>query len=186
MVLRVVGGSASGVVLRQPGRATRPSSARLREALFSILESADLLHAPALDLYAGSGALGIEALSRGIGQCTFVEQDRRACRVITENLARSGVAGGQVVQGRVGRWRADGALNARLVIADPPYDDDGAWASIESSLEGGLAKEAAIVLEHTARSQAPAELVGVPLWRDRRYGDGALAFYCWREGDPSE
>ena len=177
MPLRVIGGSAGGIELRQPGGATRPTSARLREALFSMLEAADLLRSPALDLYAGSGALGIEALSRGLEHCTLVEADRRACDTIKGNLERTRLTGGTVVRGRVGRWRADPEHPVSLVIADPPYDDPAAWSSIEESVQQALTADATIVVEHASRQPPPAQLAGRPLWRDRRHGEGAVAIY---------
>lgn len=183
MPLRVIGGSAGGIELRQPGGATRPTSSRLRESLFSMLEAADLLRSPALDLYAGSGALGIEALSRGIKECTFVEADRQACGTIKENLQRTRVAGGSVIHGRVGLWRADPEHRVCLVMADPPYDDSASWSSIEDSLHDALTADATIVVEHAARHMPPAECAGRPLWRDRRYGEGAVAIYRAEHAD---
>ena len=177
MPLRIIGGSARGIQLLQPGGSTRPTSARLREALFSILDSARLLRSPALDLYAGSGALGIEMLSRGVERCTFVEADGPACATIKQNLERAHVTGGTVVRGRVGRWRADPDRPVSLVIADPPYDDAESWSLIEASVHDALTTDATIVVEHAARHAPPAELAGRPLWRDRRHGDGAVAIY---------
>ena len=88
-MLRIVAGSARGLTLLQPtGRGTRPTSGRLREALFSMLEAADVDFSEVLDLYAGTGALGIEALSRGEGRSTFVESDAQTCALIRENLDR--------------------------------------------------------------------------------------------------
>lgn len=177
MPLRVIAGSAGGIQLRQPGGVTRPTSARLREALFSMLDAADLLRSPAIDLYAGSGALGIEALSRGVQQCTFVEADRRACDTIKDNLERTRLTGGTVVHGRVGRWQADPQHPVSLVMADPPYDDPASWSSIEASVHNALTADATIVVEHAARQPPPAELAGRQLWRDRRHGEGAVAIY---------
>ena len=93
------------IIRRLFSGATRPTSARLREALFSMLEAGGMLRSPVLDLYAGSGALGIEALSRGLERCTFVEADGRTCGVIRANLERVGLPGGAVVRGTVGRWQ---------------------------------------------------------------------------------
>ncbi|MSQ37743.1 MAG: 16S rRNA (guanine(966)-N(2))-methyltransferase RsmD, partial [Chloroflexi bacterium] len=91
-MVRIIAGSARGLTLLQPrGRGTRPTSGRLREALFAILEAADADFSEVLDLYAGTGALGIEALSRGEGRCTFVESDARVSALIRENLGRCGL-----------------------------------------------------------------------------------------------
>ncbi len=143
-----------------------------------MLDAAAVDMSETLDLYAGSGALGIEALSRGAGRCTFVEQDARACLTARENLRRVGLEGrGHVVRGRVGRWRAGPRPGVTLVLADPPYHDDAAWPAIERTLAGALAEGVLLAVEHSARHEPPATLVGLPLWRDRRQGDGAVALY---------
>ena len=179
MPLRVIAGSARGVRLQTPhGSATRPTSARLRESLFGMLEAADADLSSVLDLYAGSGALGIEALSRGAGRCVFVESSRRVCRVLRDNLERAGMGDrGEVVSGRVGRWRPHEDERFTLVLADPPYDDGDAWRAIERAIEGAIAPGALIAVEHAARNQAPATLGGCAVWRRRRQGDGAIAAY---------
>lgn len=177
--LRVIAGSARGRVLRLPaGAATRPTSGRLREALFSMLEAADVDFERALDLYAGSGALGIEALSRGAERCTFVESDVRALAAIRANLANAGFeAQAVVIRARVGQWRPAAGVLYTLVLADPPYDDAAAWDAIERSVQGNLAPGATLVVEHAARRGLPSRLAGLALWRDRRQGEGAVAIY---------
>jgi 16S rRNA (guanine966-N2)-methyltransferase len=178
--LRVIAGSAGGIELRQPRGRTRPTAGRLRESLFAMLEAAGVDFDAVLDLYAGSGALGIEALSRSDGHCTFVEADARAAEVIRENLRRTRLAErGRVAVARVGRWRASASAKApyTLVVADPPYDDAAAWADIESTLEGALAAGAVVVVEHAARLEPPDAVAGLPRWRDRQQGEGAVAIY---------
>ncbi len=177
--MRVIAGSAGGRELRAPpGRSSRPTSERLRESLFAMLEAADVEMTETLDLYAGSGALGIEALSRGAERCTFVEEDARACATARENLRRVGLEErGEVLRGRVGRWRAPAGRACTLVLADPPYDDAAAWAAIEHSLADALAEGAVLAVEHAARREPPAALAGLPLWRDRRQGACAVALY---------
>lgn len=142
-----------------------------------MLEAADLLRSPALDLYAGSGALGIEALSRGVGQCTFVERDRRTCAVISENLRLVDLDGGTVSSGTVGRWRPAHQERFALVLADPPYDDAAPWAAMETTLADALTADASIAVEHEARRTPPDQLAGRQLWRDRKHGDSAVAIY---------
>jgi 16S rRNA (guanine966-N2)-methyltransferase len=178
-VLRVIAGSARGVLLRMPPRAgTRPTSGRLREALFAMLTSAGVDGSRVLDLYAGSGALGIEALSRWDGHATFVESDARAAAVVRENLQRAKfVEQADVVVSRVGRWRAVGGEPYTLVLADPPYDDAASWAAIEQTVAGALTPDALIVVEHDARQSPPETLAGRECWRDRRQGAGAVAIY---------
>ena len=172
---RVIGGTVGGIELRWPKTgATRPTTGKMREALFSMLEAADGSFDEVLDLYAGSGALGIEALSRGDGHATFVESERRAIAVIRENLGRVGFTGrATVVAGKVGRWTPPEDARYTLVLADPPYDrgtydGGGAWGAIETTVRGSLAEDTAVVVEHDA---------GLSLWRDRRHGAGAVAIY---------
>ncbi len=199
----MIGGAARGIELRAPkGGGTRPTTGRLREALFAMLESAGASFDEVLDLYAGSGALGIEALSRGHGRATFVETDRRAAELIRENLDRVRLASqGTVVAGRVGRWRPSEDARYTLVLADPPYEtganvrdreasrpsyhggsaaadaSPSIWRDVDATVQGHLADGAIVVVEHNARSEAPAVLAGLPLWRDRRHGAGAVAIY---------
>ena len=177
--IRVIAGSARGVSLRGPrDRRTRATTGRLRESLFGMLESASVDLSAVLDLYAGTGALGIEALSRGDGRCTFVEEDASACRTIRENLRRAKLTPrGDVVRGRVGRWRPQPQAAYTLVLADPPYGRAGSWDEIESSVEGSLATHAVLAVEHAAREHPPDALLGRSMWRDRRQGDGAVAVY---------
>lgn len=183
MTLRVNAGSARGVQLRTPsGAGTRPTSARLRESLFAMLESANADFDSVLDLYAGSGALGIEALSRGAEHCLFVESNYRACRVIRDNLGRAGVSDrGEVVTARIGHWRPPEGVIFTLVLADPPYDDIGSWEAIERAIDGALAPTVLIAVEHSARNEAPVTLGGCPVWRQRRQGDGAVAAYGYTD-----
>jgi 16S rRNA (guanine(966)-N(2))-methyltransferase RsmD len=176
---RVIAGSARGVELKWPRSGkTRPTTGRLRESLFSMLEAAGVSFDAVLDLYAGSGALGIEALSRGGGEATFVESDPRAAAVIKDNLRLARVeARGRVVVGKVGRWRPPEGARYTLVVADPPYDDAAPWQAVEHAAAGALADGAAVVVERDARREAPTVLAGLPLWRDRRQGSGAVAIY---------
>ena len=140
-MVRIIAGSARGLTLRQPpGRTTRPTSGRLREALFAMLEAADVDFSEVLDLYAGTGALGIEALSRGEGRCTFIESDARVSALIRENLGRCGLeARGVAIAAQVGRWRPPAGAAYTLVVADPPYDDPAAWSAIQDTVRGALA-----------------------------------------------
>ena len=186
--LRVLGGVARGVTLRGPrdGR-TRPTAARLRESLFGMLDSADDDMSEVIDLYAGTGALGIEALSRARGRCTFVEADAGACRVIRENLRRVHCDDrAVVVRARVGHWRAPPEAAYTLVLADAPYDDADAWSEIKRSIGGALAQHAVLAVEHPARERPPPALLGRAMWRDRRQGDGAVAVYRPAQGKDVE
>lgn len=177
--LRVIAGSARGLLLKRPrAEVTRPTAGRLREALFAMLEAAGTDFSAVLDLYAGSGALGIEALSRGDGTATFVEADARAAAVIRENLAHVRFTDrGRVVVSKVERWRATPGERYTLILADPPYDGAAPWGAIESAVTDVLAEHAVIVVEHDARTEPPEMLAGRVLWKDRRQGAGAVAIY---------
>ncbi|MDA8039304.1 MAG: 16S rRNA (guanine(966)-N(2))-methyltransferase RsmD [Actinomycetota bacterium] len=146
--MRVIGGQAKGHRLRVPSLAgLRPTSDRVREAVFDVLESRGLVEGAAvLDLFAGSGALGIEALSRGAASAVFVESDRRAARAIEENLTVLGPIGGRgrVVRAQVVSFLSGGAT-ADVALVDPPYSF-GEWAVLLELLAGTV--EIA-VLEHT-------------------------------------
>lgn len=146
--------------------------------MFGILDAAGAPLESVVDLYAGSGALGIEALSRGAARCVFVDASRRACRVVRENLQRSGFAGrAEVATARVTRWRPRADARFTLVLADPPYDDHGAWTDIGRAVTDALHGDAVIAVEHSARTIAPPSLAGCSRWRERRQGDGAIAVY---------
>lgn len=138
-VMRVVAGTARGRQLRSPrGRAIRPTSDRAREGIFNSLGSLiDLEGATALDLFAGSGALGIEALSRGAAAVTFVDDDRAAVELIRANLAATALDGGSVVRADAVQYlRAAPAFD--VAFADPPYAFDD-WPALLAGLRAGVA-----------------------------------------------
>lgn len=185
--MRITGGTLRSRTLRAPrGSATRPTTDRVREALFGILASAGTLEgANVADLYAGTGALGIEAVSRGARRATLVESARPALAVLRSNVASLGVEHlVHVVAGHVGtpacaaRLASDGPFD--LVLADPPWADvdsgEVATALAALAASGALAPHATLVLEHSSRSQAP-EMAGLAREATRRYGDTALTFY---------
>jgi 16S rRNA (guanine966-N2)-methyltransferase len=174
-----VAGVAGGRRLAVPARGTRPTSDRVREALFSSVEAAlDLDGARVLDLYAGSGALGLEALSRGAAAAAFVENDAGALRVLRRNLAELGLPGATVHAGKVATVLASPADAAYdLVVADPPYQlsDADLAVVLDALVAGGFTEPGSlVVVERATRSgdpRWPAQLVAD---RVRRYGDTAL------------
>lgn len=178
---RVIAGSARGRRLRVPASGVRPTGDRAREALFNSLGSLLALDgARVLDLYAGSGALGLEALSRGAAEAVFVESGPRVLPVLRENLATLGLPGGRVVAGSVPTVLARPAPGEfDLVLADPPYATgvEEVHAVLEALASGGwLASEAVVVVERPAREQPwewPTPLTGL---RDRRYGEAQLRY----------
>ena len=171
--MRVVAGKHRGRRLRAPsGRGTRPTSDRVREALFSILGPVEGLRV--LDLFAGSGALGIEALSRGAAHVTFVERDHRAADMIRANLEGLGEEGDVVVRDALGWLRAAApGTGYDLVLVDPPYDSaDRLAAPLSRDLPGVLAAEGLIVIESDRRRPLTLDL---PVADERTYGDTRIA-----------
>jgi 16S rRNA (guanine966-N2)-methyltransferase len=133
-----------------------------------------------LDLYAGSGALGIEAISRGAQWCDFVEQDRAACDAIRENLRLTGFESqAHVYHLQAGRALAKLTGPYTLVLADPPYEDNTALPLLESLTASCLAEEGrtVLVLEHSARHDPPTNLGRLALVNSRRHGDSAISIY---------
>jgi 16S rRNA (guanine966-N2)-methyltransferase len=169
--VRVVAGEARGRRLQAPpGTLTRPTLDRVRESLFNALVSLDAIEgAVVVDLFAGSGALGIEALSRGARHCTFVDRDAVARRVVEANLAATGLASRATVSGGDAlRWLAGAAGPVDLVLLDPPYaTDDATWAQLLAGV-AAVAPEGVVVIE-TDRELALEDGWGV--LRQKRYGD---------------
>jgi 16S rRNA (guanine(966)-N(2))-methyltransferase RsmD len=183
--VRIIAGRLKGRRLDAPAwPGLRPTSDKLRETLFNVLQH-EIAGARMLDLFAGTGAVGIEALSRGAAHVTFVERDRRACRLLEENLRRCGVGEGYTIE------RADAlAFLVRcpaafdLVFVDPPYAEPDLEAIVHAGIatvtDGGV-----LVLEHASRRVAPEPAVaggGIAPFRVLKSGDSALAFY--RRPDP--
>ena len=175
--MRVIAGSARGVPLRAPrDTGTRPVTDRVKETLFGILGER-VPGARVLDLYAGSGALGIEALSRGAEHATFVERGRQALEAIRHNLARTALqARASVHGGDVMRFLAGGGTGARydLAFVDPPYAERDILAPLER-LVPLLSPEADVVVKHFWRNEIPVP-PGMARWRERRFGETALTF----------
>ena len=183
--MRITGGRFSSRALRAPkGRATRPTTDRVREALFGILVSAGMVErARVLDLYAGTGALALEALSRGAARAILVESSRDAIAALKANVAALGLErSAQLVAGDVGRLTDQVARAGPydLVLADPPWamiDGGEAGAALSALVQSGAISPAGwLVLEHAARSDPP-DLDGLLRHDVRRYGDTALTFY---------
>jgi 16S rRNA (guanine966-N2)-methyltransferase len=176
--VRIIAGTHRGHrIAAPPGDRTRPTGDRVREALFSIIGPVD--GAAVLDLYAGSGALGLEALSRGALRCVFADDDRVACRTIEANLDKTRLVGGRVLRrDAVGVMREEAAAGRKydLVLADPPY---GRWVEIEprlaEALPGILTPDALVVIETDARTEPELPLQPV---MTRRYGSARLTVYA--------
>jgi 16S rRNA (guanine966-N2)-methyltransferase len=176
-VTRIVAGAAKGRPLAVPPRGTRPTSDRAREALFSTLAGLlDLDGARVLDLYAGTGAVGLEALSRGAAHVTFVESDRAAAGIVQRNVDAVGLPGARVV-----RATAEVFLRERpgepfdLVFADPPYAlDETALAAVLAALADRLTSGGIAVVERSARGPEPHWPDVIQSVKQKRYGEGLL------------
>ncbi|WP_433264162.1 16S rRNA (guanine(966)-N(2))-methyltransferase RsmD [Actinosynnema sp. CS-041913] len=176
---RIVAGVAGGRRLQVPPRGTRPTSDRVREALFSSLEAlVDLDGARVLDLYAGSGALGLEALSRGAAHATFVESDKRAAEVLKANAKALGLPGATVVN-----RTAEAVVGAPadepcdVVFADPPYavTDEELGRVLHALVDQGwTGGDSLVIVERAARSAEPIWPRPLESLRTKRYGDTAL------------
>jgi 16S rRNA (guanine966-N2)-methyltransferase len=159
----------------------------VREALFSALDALGADFSRVLDLYAGTGALGIEALSRGAAWCDFVERDRGMAEVIRENLRLTGFELRSKVY-PVPTERALKRLKAQytLVLADPPYADVAAIGVLAALVVSPLrAEDAIVVLESSARDEPAASLGPLCLIRVLRHGDSAVSIYCPPGGGPT-
>ena len=194
---RVIAGEARGRRLAVPeGRDTRPTSDRAREGLFATIRSitGSLAGARVLDLYAGSGAVGLEALSRGAGRVLLVESGARAARVIRENIQAIGLAGAEVITDRVERVLARGpapvggsapAEKYDIVFADPPYalaDQDVTAVLTALADRGWLAPGALVVVERATRSGPVNWPDGYRHDRARRYGEATFWYGLAPEG----
>jgi 16S rRNA (guanine966-N2)-methyltransferase len=182
-VTRIIAGAAKGRRLAvPPGTGTRPTSDRGREGLFASLVSirGTLRQARVLDLYAGSGAIGLEALSRGAERVIFVESDARAARVIRANIESVGLPGASVKTSPVARVLARGPAAEPpfdLVVADPPYaagEDEVTAMLVALSLHGWLAPGALVAVERATRSRGVTWPPGYVPDRSRRYGEATF------------
>lgn len=177
--MRIVAGTARGRRIETPpGDAVRPTTDRVREATFNALWSMDVIDdATVLDLFAGSGANGLEALSRGVAHATFVERDRRVADLVRRNLAHLGFADrAEVVVGDAAIL-APGLGPVDLVLCDPPYDFDG-WDELLRALR------AEVVVAESDRPIEPVE--GWELARSKRYGSTFVTILIAAPHDPSE
>ena len=176
---RIVAGQAKGRRLLVPGRGTRPTSDRAREALFNTLRAHLTIEgASVLDLYAGTGAVGLEALSRGAARVVFVERDRTAAALLQRNIDAVALPGARLLCRPVTAVLSGPGVDPYdLVFADPPYDlADDELGEVLASLvgRGWLAAGATVVVERSARGAEPLWPEGITLVTDKRYGEGRL------------
>ena len=179
--MRIIAGTAGSIPLKVPRSLTRPTTDRVREAMFSVL-AAKLAGARVLDLFAGSGSLGLESLSRGAAEATFVESNGAACAIIGENLQKSRLEGARVQRRDVLSFLSTTpAGHYDLIFADPPYARDEATLALLTALvtlpalAAALAPEGIFVLE----SFASVALPETPLWevvREKTYGSTRVSY----------
>ena len=172
--MRIIAGTHRGARIAAPrGLATRPTGDRVREAAFNLIGPVD--DARVLDLFAGSGAMGLEALSRGAASVTFVESDRTACRTIAQNLEKLRLTGARVTCGDAISALRQESRTYDLVLVDPPYEE---WAALEPKLAEllprVLADDGLLVVETGARTEPSLPL---PQRTSRRYGSARLTLF---------
>jgi 16S rRNA (guanine966-N2)-methyltransferase len=172
--VRIIAGEKRGARIAAPkGLATRPTGDRVREAAFNLIGPVD--EARVLDVFAGSGAMGLEALSRGAASVTFVESDRGACRTISENLEKLKLTGARVVCSDALWALRQETRTYDLVLVDPPYE---AWAELEPKLAAQLprllAPDGLLVVETGSRTEPQLPL---PIRTSRRYGSARLTLF---------
>lgn len=181
MSLKIIGGAFGGRnLVTLPNLDTRPTANRMREALFNIL-AFDIKGRRALDLFAGSGALGLEALSRGAASVTLVESSRKACEVIAKNIALCNVTTrARLVCGPVERFKEPGECYD-LVLMDPPYNRQFVEGTLKFLAAANLLLPAAtVVAEHEAGYAPVFNNCDFRLMQCRTYGKGALSFYKYK------
>ena len=192
---RVVAGTARGRTLVSPGEGTRPIGDRVKQTLFAILEPR-IRDRSFLDLFAGSGAAGIEALSRGAREAVFVEREPGAVRAIERNLAATALAGpnARVLRSQVGTWFNSGAKPGApyaAILIDPPYDLpellDAALSSIATAGPGALLeRDGVVVAKHFWKTPPPARIGLLRSARERRFGETTLTFLTWANEEGEE
>ena len=179
--MRIIAGSAGRCAIKVPAAVTRPTTDFIRQAIFSILAQR-VETARTLDLYAGSGAIGLEALSRGASSCVFVDDHRQACAVITDNLATTRLTGGRAVKADVIAFLKRDSATYDLIFADPPYwHHHGEKDHVADLLQSGLlaprlAPGGWFIAEISAHQPSPAA-PDLTLTDRRHYGGSAILFY---------
>ena len=177
--MRVTTGKARGTPLKAPaGQLTRPTADKVKEALFNIIQF-EIADAAVLDLFAGSGQLGIEALSRGASRAVFVDHREDACAVVRENLRRTGLEGqGSVVRADYAAYLNSCRDTFQLILLDPPYSETFLENSIKKLVEIDILQSGGIIgLERPVGKDFPLEFSGYSRSRDYKYGKTLLTFY---------
>ena len=189
--MRVSGGDARGTRLKGPVVAgVRPTTERVRAAIFNILNEDQVLGCRVLDLFAGTGSLGIEALSRGAAWADFVERNRRQSRDLQDNLDRAGYTdAGRVHCAEVFQWLRqavpDGSAPYDLALLDPPYRMGNPGPMLAALDEATVVRPGgSVIVGHSSREELPEMVGSLRQYDRRRYGDNAIAFYGRRPSEP--
>lgn len=182
--MRVIAGQAKGCIIKSPGWSkTRPATELVRGAIFSILESADADWSLVLDLFSGSGSLGIEALSRGAGWVDFVEQERRCCAIIKQNLKKTKLENYAHVH-CCSVTRAISFLDKEygIVLMDPPYSSLAIDETVEQLANSRIVgHKTIVVVTHSQRRPLPSGYTSLNMVKEYRHGDSVIALY--RKGE---
>lgn len=179
--MRIIAGKAGRIAIKVPPAVARPTTDFVRQALYSIL-AGKVEEANVLDLFAGSGAIGLEALSRGAASCVFVDEHRQSSAAISENLAKTKLAGGRVVRAEVSSFLKRDISTYDLIFADPPYwkhhgDKDHVGSLLKSGLIPPRLAPGGWFVAEVSSSHHPASGDGLALTDRREYGGSALLFY---------
>ncbi len=180
-MMRVAGGAARGLRLKGAAVAgVRPTTERVRAAIFNILEPGLVDGARVVDLYAGSGSLGIEALSRGAAWADFVERNQRQCRYLQDNLNSTGYADAAGVHcADALRWLERREQPYELALLDPPYRIADLAPTLDALARPGVLSDGAVVVVgHSSRGELPDTRGRLRCYDRRRYGDNAISFYA--------
>jgi 16S rRNA (guanine966-N2)-methyltransferase len=177
--MRVISGDAKGRHLRAPGRPTRPATDLVRGAIFSIVENMTDDWEHVLDLFSGSGALGIEALSRGAGEVDFVERAQQCCAIIKENLEKTGLAPRAHIY-CTAVSKALSFLNKEygVVLMDPPYSDPSIGKTVLQLAESNLVgQDTVVVVTHSSRLPLEPAYGSLHMVKEHRHGDSSIAIF---------
>ena len=180
--MKIIAGKAGRIAIKVPSAVARPTTGFVRQAIFSILGER-VQNARVLDLFAGSGALGLEALSRGAAACTFVDDSRQSTNTIAENLSKTRLDGGHAVKSEVTPFLKRDTASYHLIFADPPYwkyhgDQDHVSDLLQSDLiSPRLAPDGWFIVEISSRQTSPIS-GNFTLVARREYGSSAILIYC--------
>ncbi|MES2995416.1 MAG: 16S rRNA (guanine(966)-N(2))-methyltransferase RsmD [Verrucomicrobiota bacterium] len=179
--MRIIAGTAGRIPIQVPSAVARPTTDFVRQAIFSILGEV-VAGARVLDLFAGSGALGLEALSRGAASCLFVEQNKQATAVISRNLAKTSLVGGRVTQSEVASFLKRDAATYDLIFADPPYfkhrgETDHLAILLGENLIVPRMSPGGWFIAETSEHYQPPDSPSLPLIGRRLYGSSAVLLF---------